>query len=160
LKVYRRELKNLVDTDTFHPEPATEQDFCTPIMDLNKVKLRSDGTLDKLKSQLIIREDLQQNVKEDKWSPTTSFRALKIFLAHASYLRVRIHQLDFVGAFLQAKVHSRIFMKLPALYRSIFPEYQKYCGTPLRLIKSMTGMTFSGKYWYQELMEYLVHIGN
>jgi hypothetical protein len=78
--------------------------------------------------------------------PPTSFRALKIFLAHASYLCVRIHQLDFVGAFLQAKVHSRIFMKLPALYRSIFPEYQKYCGTPLRLIKSMNGMTFSGKY--------------
>jgi hypothetical protein len=128
-------------------------------MDLNVVKLRSDGTLDKLKNCLVVRGDLQKNVKEDTWSPTASFRALKLFLAHAARLKVRVRQLDFVGAFLQAKVRSRIFVKIPAIYGSIFPEFQQYCGVPLRLLKSLYGMTLSGKYWYQDLMEFLVSIG-
>ena len=107
---------------------------------------------------MIIFHNLQQGVTEDKWSPTASFQALKIFLADAAHLQVRVHQLDFVGAFLQAKVCSQIFVKLPAMYGSIFPEYQQYSGMPLRLLKSMYGMTLSGKYWYQELMEYCEHL--
>jgi len=128
-------------------------------MDINVVKLRSDGTLDKLKNHLVVRGDLQKDIAEDKWSPTASFRALKLFLAHAARLHVRVRQLDFIGAFLQAKVRSRIFVKLPAIYRSIFPEYKRYCGVPLRLLKSMYGMMLSGKYWYQDLMEFLFAIG-
>jgi hypothetical protein len=70
-----------------------------------------------------------------------------------------VRQLDFVGAFLQAKVRRRIFVKIPAIYGSIFPEFQQYCGVPLRLLKSLYGMTLSGKYWYQDLMEFLISIG-
>jgi len=128
-------------------------------MDLNVVKLRSDGTLDKLKNRLVVRGDLQKNIEEDKWSPTASFRALKMFLAHAARLKVRVRQLDFVGAFLQAKVCNRIFVIIPSYYASIFPEFKQYCGTPLRLLKAMYGMTLSGKFWYQDLLEFLVSLG-
>jgi hypothetical protein len=159
LKAYRKELKTIIDSGTFIPNILLEGESCTPIMDLNVVKLRSDGTLDKLKNCLVVRGDLQKNVEEDTWSPTASFRALKLFLAHAARLQVRVRQLDFVGAFLQAKVRRRIFVKLPAIYGSIFPEFKKYCGAPLRLLKSLYGMTLSGKYWYQDLMEFLVSIG-
>ena len=70
-----------------------------------------------------------------------------------------MRQLDFIGAFLHAKVHSGIFVKLPAIFGSLFPEFKQYCGVPLRLLKSMYGMMLSGKYWYQDLMEFLVSIG-
>lgn len=50
-------------------------------------------------------------------------------------------------------------MILPAIYGSIFPEFKQYCGTPLRLLKAMYGMTLSGKFWYQDLMEFLVSMG-
>jgi hypothetical protein len=102
LKAYRKEMKTLIDSGTFKPETPLDNDVCTPIMDLNVVKLPSDGTLDKLKNRLVIRGDLQKNIEDDKWSPTASFRALKLFLAHAARLKVRVRQLDFVGAFLQA----------------------------------------------------------
>jgi hypothetical protein len=59
-------------------------------MDLNVVKLRSNGTLDKLKNCLVVRGDLQKNIEEDKWSPAALFRALKLFLAHAAHLNVRV----------------------------------------------------------------------
>jgi hypothetical protein len=82
-----------------------------------------------------------------------------MFLGHAARLKVRVRQMDFIGAFLQAKVRSRVFIKLPAIYGELFPEFKEYCGVPIRLIKSMYGMSLSGKYWYQELQEWLIANG-
>jgi hypothetical protein len=102
---------------------------------------------------------LQSGVVEDKWSPTASFRSLKMFLAHASRLRARVKQLDFIGAFLQANTRSRIFVTVPAIIGNLFPEFKDYCGKPVRLAKSMYGMTLSGKYWWLDLLEFLLFLG-
>jgi hypothetical protein len=48
----------------------------------------------------VVRGDLQDTPMRDSWSPTASFRPLKVFLADALTNRGRVHQLDFVGAFL------------------------------------------------------------
>ena len=48
----------------------------------------------------------------DTWSPTASMRTLKYLLADAAKHKARVHQLDFVGSFLQAKVKNRVFFKL------------------------------------------------
>ncbi len=67
--------------------------------------------MDKLKARTVVRGDLQnKEISEDKWSPTASMRAMKIFLAHAAQLKVRVKQVDFVGAFLKAKEQSRVFV--------------------------------------------------
>ncbi len=76
----------------------TEGDYCVPTMETHRIKLGSDGTLDKLKSRIVVRGDLQRKeISEDKWSPTASIRAMKMFLAHAARLKVRVKKLDFVG---------------------------------------------------------------
>jgi hypothetical protein len=57
----------------------------TLVMEIFKVEIQNDGTLDKLKTRMVVRGDLQdKNISEDKWSPIASFRTLKMFLAHAS----------------------------------------------------------------------------
>jgi hypothetical protein len=74
------------------------------------------GTLDKLKTRLVVRGDLQSKIiSEDTWSPTASFRALKMFLALACKCKVRVKHLDFVGAFLQANIRARIFVTIPKI---------------------------------------------
>ena len=94
-------------------------------MKIFKVKIQSNGTLDKLKTRMVVRWDLQnKNISEDKWSPTASFRALKMFLAHAARLKVRVRQLDFIGAFLQAKMRTRMFVPIPKIYGVLFPNIQ------------------------------------
>jgi hypothetical protein len=129
-------------------------------MEIFNVKIKSDGSLDKLKTRLVVRGDLQsKTISEDTWSPTASFRALKMFLAHACKCKVRVKQLGFAGAFLQANVRARIFVIIPKIFGIIFPEYSNYCGIPLRLGKSMYGMTLSGKYWFVDLKEYLLQEG-
>ena len=66
-----------------------------------KDKIQSDGNIDKLKLRILVRGDLQnKEMVGDTWSPTASMRTLKYFLADASKHKSRVHQLDFIGAFL------------------------------------------------------------
>ena len=78
-------------------------------------------------------------------------RTLEYFLADATKHRARVHQLDLIGAFLQEKVKSRVFVNLDSIYAEYFPEYAKYFGKALRLLKSMYGMNNSGKLFADEL---------
>ena len=86
-------------------------------MDVYKAKNQSDGILDKLKLKILVRGDLQnKELVGDTWSPTASMRTLKYFLADATKHKARVHQLDFIGAFLQAKVKNRVFVNLNIRY--------------------------------------------
>ena len=86
-------------------------------------------------------------------------RTLKYFLADAAKHKSRVRQLDFIGAFLQAKLKNRFFVKLDIRYTDYFPEYAKYFGRALRLLNSMYGMTNSEKLFYYELTECLLEAG-
>ena len=57
----------------------------------------------------------------DTWSPTAFMRTLKYFLADAAKHKARVHQLDFIEAFLQAKFKNVVFVKLGRRYTDYFP---------------------------------------
>ena len=59
----------------------------------------------------------------ETWSPTAYMRTLKYFLADAAKHKARVHQLDFIVAFLQAKAKNRVFVKLDLRYADYFPKY-------------------------------------
>jgi hypothetical protein len=160
LKSVRKELKTLVDSGTFQEDTPHSGKTSTPVMEIFKVKVKSDGSLDKLKTRLVVRGDLQdKNITEDKWSPRASFRSLKMFLGHASRLKARVKQLDFVGAFLQTKMRTRMFVTIPKVFGILFPEYAWCTGKPVRLLMSTYGTTLCGKYWYLDLLDFLKEIG-
>ena len=52
----------------------------------------------------------------DTWSPTASMRTLKYLLADATKHKARVHQLYFIGAFLQVKVNNRLFVEFNSRY--------------------------------------------
>jgi hypothetical protein len=82
-EICKKEMGTLVDSGTLVLDEMREGESSTPVMEIFKVKINSDGSLDKLKTRIVVRGDLQNGVTEDKWSPTASFRSLKMFLAHA-----------------------------------------------------------------------------
>ena len=115
-------------------------------MDVYKAKIKSDGSLDKLKLIIVVRGDLQnKELVGDTWSPTASTRNFKYLLADATKYKAKVHQLDFMGSLLQSKLKNRVFVKLGIRHTDYFPEYAKYFKRALRLLKSMYGMTNSGK---------------
>ena len=121
-------------------------------MDASKSKIQSDGSIDKLKVIIVVRGYLHnKELVGDTWSPTASMRTLPYFLADSSKHKARVHQLDFIGAFLQAKLKNRVFVKLDSRYTYYFSEYENNIGRALRLLKSMHGMKNSGKLFADEL---------
>ena len=57
----------------------------------------------------------------DTWSPTASMGTLKYFLLDTAKHKARVHQLDFIGTFLKAKVKNSVFVKLDMRYTDYFP---------------------------------------
>ena len=55
-------------------------------------------------------------------------RTLKYLLVDAAKHKARVHQLYFIGAFLQAKEKNRVFLKFDSRYAYYFPEYAKWFG--------------------------------
>ena len=90
-------------------------------MDVYKGKIQSDGIIDKFKFRIVVRGDLQnKELVGDAWSPTYSMSTLKYFFEDWVKYKERVHQLDFIGSFLQAKVNNRVFVMLDIRYVDYF----------------------------------------
>ena len=50
-------------------------------------------------------------------------RKLRNLLADATKHKARVHQLYFIGAFLQEKFKNRVFLKFDSRYTDYSPEY-------------------------------------
>ncbi|KAI2502222.1 hypothetical protein MHU86_12274 [Fragilaria crotonensis] len=96
---------------------------------------------------------------EDTWSPCASSRGVKLLLSTICASHRTLKSADFIGAYLQAKVIGRHFVRLPLEYAYYFPEYAKYFGTPALLNKGIYGLVYSGKYWNIEFSEWLYSKG-
>ena len=122
LKANLKEIYNLINNHTFLVNEPEKGESVTPCMDAYKAKIQSDGILDKFKLIIVVKGDLQSKyLIGDIWSPTASMRTLKYFLADAVKHMATVHNLDFIGAFLQAKVKNRVFLKLDSRYADYFP---------------------------------------
>ena len=60
------------------------------------------------------------------------YENFEVLLAEAEKHIARVHQLDFIGAFLQANVKNRVFIKLDMRYAAYFPEYTQYFERALK----------------------------
>ena len=137
LKATLKDIKDLIKNHTFLVEYPEKGETVTPCMDVYKAKIQSDGSLDKLKLRIVVRGNLQnKEIVGDTWSPTAVMSTLKYFLADAAKHKARVCQLDFIGAFLQAKVKNRVFVKLDIRYTDYFLEYAHYFGRALKLLSA------------------------
>ena len=122
LKATLKDIKNIMNNQNFLIEYQNEGEPVTTCMDVYKAKIQYGGIFDKLKLRIVVRGDLQnKEMVGDTWSPKSSMRTLKYFLSDTSKHKARVHQLDFIGAFLQAKVKNRVFLKLDIRYTDYLP---------------------------------------
>ena len=59
LKAPIKDIKNLIKNQTFLHEDPNEGEPVTLCIDVNKARIQSDGSLDKLKLRIVVRGDLQ-----------------------------------------------------------------------------------------------------
>ena len=163
LKAITSELKNLIiDNKTFIiPTEIPPGAKVIPTKLILKAKPTAQGTLEKLKARIVARGDLQSRSDLlDTYAAVASARSVKLFLATAAQAGKIPHQMDFIGAFLQAPIrNAKFYVKLDSRYKDACPELEPYFDTPLLLNKSMYGLTFAGKFWNEELFDWLFSVG-
>ena len=59
LKATLKDIKNIINNQTFLIEDQNEDEPVTPCMDVCKAQIQSDGSHDKLKLRIVVRGDLQ-----------------------------------------------------------------------------------------------------
>ena len=122
------------------------------------MKLKADGTVEKLKVRICLRGDKQEkNEDEDTWCSIGGFDAVKKFLALAAHHKCRVYQLDYIGAFLQAIARGRVITMLPTEWKEFFPDLAEYFGVPLLLLKSLYGQIQSSKNWDETQSDWLIN---
>ena len=84
LKATLKEIKNLINNQSFRIEDQKEGEPVTPCMDVYKSNIQYDGSIDKSKLIIVVRGYLQnKEMVGDTWSPTASMRNYNYFLADA-----------------------------------------------------------------------------
>ena len=117
LKETSTETENVINNQAFLMDDPSKEYPVTSFMVVYKAKIQSDGSIYKLRLRIVVREDLQnKDMIGDTRSPAASMRDLKYFLEYYSKHKARLHQLDFIVAFLQANVKHRVFVKLDRRY--------------------------------------------
>ena len=112
-----KKINNLINNHTFLVEDPEKDEPVTPCIYIYKDKTQYDGILDKLKLQIVVRVYLQnKELVVDTWSPTSSMRTSKYFLADATKHKAIVYQLDFIRTFLQYTANIRLFVKLDRRY--------------------------------------------
>ena len=68
LKATFKEIKNIINNQTFLIEDQNEGEHVTTCMDVYKANIQSDGSLDKLKLRILVRGDFQnKEMVGDTW---------------------------------------------------------------------------------------------
>ena len=118
-----KKIKNLINDQTFLVQEPDKGEPVTPCINGYKAKIQFDGSLDKLKLRITVRGYLKnKELVGYTWSPTSSMRTLKYLFLDESKDEARVHQLYFIGLFLQAKSKNRVFVNLDSRYADYSPE--------------------------------------
>eukprot|EP00466_Bigelowiella_natans_P000149 jgi/Bigna1/32917/e_gw1.1.46.1 len=129
-----------------------------------KKKINVDYTI-RYKSRLVAR-GFTQIPGEDfffSYSPTLSLNSFRIMLAIASILKLKLHGIDILTAFLTGKMDCKVHMEIPKGWKPKTPEEIRLynSGLPLALLvnKSIYGLTQASAIFSLTLLEHLNAIG-
>jgi hypothetical protein len=105
---------------------------------LYKIKYKANRSVDHYKAHWVAKGYSQQysiNYKET-YTPIMHIKHLQLALTYAALLRLSVHQVDIIMAFLQAKLHKVIHIDQPEGFKSIkHPDYMCHLHHSLYSLK-------------------------
>ena len=123
---------------------------------VHKVKLKADGTLDKLRSRVVAKGNQQEEGVDflETYSPVIRTATVRIVLHLAVIKRWEIKQLDVKNAFLHGDLTETVYMKQPPGYES--KEHLDYVCL---LHKAIYGLKQAPTAWFDKFSSYLLEFG-
>lgn len=150
LEAMRKEISELKLNKTWQEVVIPDNKHIISSKWVFKKKLDGDKVI--YKARLVARGFEQNEVFEfsDLYAPVSKLQTLRILLAVALQLNLKIHQMDVVGAFLHGEIKEEVFMNPPDGY-----EIKK--NTTLKLCKSIYGLKKSPKYWNEKFNSFILN---
>lgn len=148
-----RQMKSWIEASRSDPRIRNSQ--ILDCMWVYTYKLDKHGYLRKCKARLVVRGDQQQKATvEETYASTLAGRSFRTLLAIAAKFDLEMLQFDAVNAFVNAKLPSEVFMRMPPGYRDA-----QNAGKILVLQKALYGLRIAPLLWQKELGGTLTTLG-
>ena len=142
----------------------------TPLINLVKEKLTSEGLHEKVKSRIIVLGNLQAKLpKAQTEAPTGMLTSFYLLIFIATKRGIRLCSFDVTGAFLNAdlkedeSVYVRLDAKMTKIAVELDPTLAKYVlsdGTMVaKLTKCLYGMAISPQRWFYTILDGMKSLG-
>src|SRR5438876_2823809 len=76
-------------------------------------KFDTDGYLEKFKSHLCVRGDLQEASREDNYAATLAARTFRALIAITAAYDLEAQQYDAISAFMNSTLHDVVYIECP-----------------------------------------------
>nr|GFC54943.1 copia protein [Tanacetum cinerariifolium] len=88
---------------------------------------------------------------DEVFAPVARIEAIRLFLAHASFMGFTVYQIDVKSAFLYGTIDEEVYVMQP-------PGFQdpKYPARVYKVEKAMYGLHQAPRAWYGTLLKYLL----
>ena len=121
-----------------------------------KCKKDDKGVVVRNKARLVVQGFNQEEGIDytEVYAPVARLEAIRLFLAFAAHMRIKVYQLDVKSAFLYGKLHETVYVSQPPGFEAPGLDNKVYL-----LDKALYGLHQAPRAWYETLSKHLLEHG-
>ena len=116
-------------------------------------KLDKNGYVTRNKARLVAKGYNQEEEIDfdETFAPVARLEAIRLLLAYASSMDIKLYQIDVKSAFLNRIINEEVYVEQPLRFES-----QEFLDHVFKLNKALYGLKQAPRVWYERLSSFLL----